>query len=142
MQGPKNYERRARGDIIDINRLLVELSGEDAQRLTGADIDRMIADQNHHWIIQRNEHGRIVAMGSIFLLEKPSRTFGEIDSVVTHPSVQGQGLGKAIGMALLASANAAGCAYVNLTSSRPDAIQFWQSLGFHIRNTTSMRHVL
>ena len=137
------YGRRIRGDVAAINRLLQVLSGDKARALTGADIDRMIADPNHCWVICRSKSGRIIGMASLFIREQPSkRALGRIEDVVVDPNHEGEGIGRFMALILHTQARLRNCRAIDLTSSREGAVRFWKRLGYEVRETTTMRKKL
>ena len=143
MSATRLYTRRRLGDVSAINRLLRVLSGKKARRLTSTDIDRMIADPDHCWVVYRSETGQIVAMASLFVHEQPSKqAIGRIEDVVVDPGYEGRGIGRRMALVLHAQARSRRCHAIDLTSSREGGVRFWKRLGYEVRDTTTMRKQL
>lgn len=74
--------------------------------------------------------GRPVAFGSVFVLNRVrGGRSGIIEDVVVAPDVRGQGVGRLIVEALVATARARGCFKVSLESAE-SAESFYRALGF------------
>lgn len=85
--------------------------------------------------------GRLVAFGSVFVLERVrGGRSGIIEDVVVAPNVRGKGVGKLIVDALVAAARARGCFKVSLEAA-PAALRFYAASGFEVGGQT-MRIIL
>lgn len=53
-----------------------------------------------------------------------------VENVITAEQVRGQGVGRKVMTALEEFAQARGCSYIQLTTTRPDAHAFYQAIGY------------
>jgi GNAT superfamily N-acetyltransferase len=63
-------------------------------------------------------------------LTRGARPYGLIENVVTDAAVRGQGIGRALLQAVLAFAWQQRCYKVMLLTGRPDAVPFYERVGF------------
>jgi GNAT superfamily N-acetyltransferase len=94
-------------------------------------IDR---DPNHELIVA-DVHGRVVGVCQLSFLPNLTYTGGwrmQIEGVRVHADARHAGVGKAMMQWAIDRAQQRGCVLVQLTTdrSRPDAIRFYESMGF------------
>lgn len=96
---------------------------------------RVMLNHPGMFIFVASAEGVIVATATLITapnLLRRGRSHAFLENVMTHPEHQGQGFGKAVVSAALASAWQKGCHHVLLQSGRADprVHQFYRSMGF------------
>ena len=121
-------------DFSDLASLMQELSGNIV--FTRESLDRMLADQNSHLYVIREE-GRIVACASLCIFHQPFSTDATIESVVVSSKMRGKGLGRKLMEHLLAEAARMKVDCIHLTSNpkRVAANALYQKMGFEKKET-------
>lgn len=121
-------------DFNDLSSLMQELSGNIV--FTRESLDRMLADQNSHLYVIREE-GRIVACASLCIFHQPFSTDATIESVVVSSKMRGRGLGRKLMGQLIAEATRMNVDCIHLTSNpkREAANALYQRMGFEKKET-------
>ena len=121
-------------DFSDLSVLMQELSGSIV--FTRESLDRMLADQNSHLYVIREED-RIVACASLCIFHQPFSTDATIESVVVSSKMRGKGLGRKLMEHLIEEAARMKVDCIHLTSnpSRVAANALYQKMGFERKET-------
>lgn len=121
-------------DFTDLASLMQELSGNIV--FTRESLDRMLADQNSHLYVIREED-RIVACASLCIFHQPFSTDATIESVVVSSKMRGRGLGRKLMGHLIAEAARKKVDCIHLTSNpmREAANALYQKMGFEKKET-------
>lgn len=121
-------------DFSDLSGLMQELYGNIV--FTRESLDRMLADQNSHLHVIREE-GRIVACASLCIYHQPFSTDATIESVVVSSKMRGKGLGRKLMEHLLEEAARMKVNCIHLTSNpkREAANALYQKMGFERKET-------
>ena len=121
-------------DFADLSSLMQELSGSIV--FTRESLDRMLADQNSHLYVIREE-GKIVACASLCIYHQPFSTDATIESVVVSSKMRGKGLGRKLMEHLIEEASRMKVDCIHLTSNpkRETANALYQRMGFEKKET-------
>ena len=121
-------------DFSDLSVLMQELSGSIV--FTRESLDRMLADQNSHLYVIREEK-RIVACASLCIFHQPFSTDATIESVVVSSKMRGKGLGQQLMEHLIEEAARMKVDCLHLTSNpkREAANALYQKIGFERKET-------
>ena len=121
-------------DFSDLSVLMQELSGSIV--FTRESLDRMLADQNSHLYVIREED-RIVACASLCIFHQPFSTDATIESVVVSSKMRGKGLGRKLMEHLIEEAARMKVDCIHLTSNprREAANALYQKMGFEKKET-------
>ena len=121
-------------DFSDLSFLMQELSGNIV--FTRESLERMLADQNSHLYVIREE-GKIVACASLCIYHQPFSTDATIESVVVSSKKRGKGLGRKLMEHLLEEAARMKVDCIHLTSNpkRKAANALYQKMGFEKNET-------
>ena len=101
-------------------------------------IDEVIAKEDSHLFVARNEEGRIVGMTTVCCFTIPTGRHATIEDVVVLPECQGTGLGRKLVQAALDYLAGTGQSYkVGLTSkpARVAANALYRKMGFKQKET-------
>jgi ribosomal protein S18 acetylase RimI-like enzyme len=101
--------------------------------------DVIEAPSNH--VLAARLRGETVGMLTVVVLPMPTGRVARIEDVVVSEAARGQGIGRALALAAVEVARAAGAKHVELTSrpSREAANNLYRSLGFVARDTNVYR---
>ena len=101
--------------------------------------DVIEAPSNHVLVARLRDE--TVGMLTVVVLPMPTGRVARIEDVVVSEAARGQGIGRALALAAVDVARAAGAKHVELTSrpSREAANSLYQSLGFVARDTNVYR---
>jgi len=98
-------------------------------------IARIDADPNQHLVVMEHASGQVI--GTLQLSIIPYLTYqggsrGQIEAVRIHKDFRGQGIGEKLFRWAIAEAEKQGVHLVQLTTDkkRPDALRFYEKLGF------------
>lgn len=129
-------------DLPTIIRMLADDTLGSAREQVGAVVpevyikafEKIIADSNQELTVVEKS-GEIVATFHLTFIQYLTHQGGlraQIEAVRTHSQFRGQGIGKAVFNYAIDRAKSKGCRLVQLTTDkqRPDAIRFYESLGF------------
>ncbi len=117
-------------EFVILNALMKGIS-PDAEPITPASLTAFIEDQGWESImICENGDGHTVGMGAISLKFQINRRIGCIDHVSVDPMYRRQGIGTEIVKRLIKQGYDLGVSRFDLVTENPDAIKFYQKLGF------------
>lgn len=121
-------------DFTDLAVLMQELSSNIT--FTRESLERMLADQNSHLYVIREE-GRIVACACLCIFHQPFSTDATIESVVVSSKMRGKGLGRKLMEHLIDEATRMNVDCIHLTSNpkRVAANALYQKMGFEKKET-------
>ena len=121
-------------DFTELSVLMKELTSSIV--FTRESLDRMLADQNSHLYVIR-EDGRIVACASLCIFHQPFSTDATIESVVVSSKMRGKGLGRKLMQHLIEEASRMKVDCLHLTSNpkREAANALYQKIGFERKET-------
>lgn len=124
-----------RNDITSINDLLQQLSPNPARENVRFEHLMNVA-RTSRLLVARNDT-RIIGMGTLVPVIKPTGRDGYIEDVVVDQSYRGQGIGEVLTQELIDEARRLRLDNIGLTSqpSRVAANQLYQKLGFVRRET-------
>lgn len=127
-------------DAEDLNLLLAQLSSTatmDEQRM----VEIVDHDATDLLIVRRG--GRIKAMATFATIPLPSGLRGHVEDVVVDESLRGQGFARRLLVRMTEMAKERGLRTLDLTSrpSRTAALRLYESVGFKIRDTNTLRFV-
>lgn len=129
------------GAVNDISILLSQLrENAEEHTTTLSELSDIVKDHNTVCIVAQ-DGSRIVGMGMFYILQKFGKRIAHVEDVVVHSDFRGQGLGKSIMEAVIATARERGVRTLNLTSrpAREAANQLYQKLGFERKETNVYR---
>jgi ribosomal protein S18 acetylase RimI-like enzyme len=91
--------------------------------------------------VARDDSGAIVGVSTLATFRIPTGLRAWIEDVIVDESVNGQGIGSQLTLAMIDKARALGCTTVDLTSrpSREAANHMYKKLGFERRDTNVYR---
>ena len=101
-------------------------------------IDEVLAKEDSHLFVARNQEGRIVGMTTVCCFTIPTGRHATIEDVVVLPECQGTGLGRKLVQAALDYLSGTGQSYkVGLTSkpARVAANALYRKMGFMQKET-------
>ena len=101
-------------------------------------IDEVLAKEDSHLFVARNQEGRIVGMTTVCCFTIPTGRHATIEDVVVLPECQGTGLGRKLVQAALDYLSGTGRSYkVGLTSkpARVAANALYRKMGFKQKET-------
>ena len=101
-------------------------------------IDEVLAKEDSHLFVARNQEGRIVGMTTVCCFTIPTGRHATIEDVVVLPECQGTGLGRKLVQAALDYLSGTGQSYkVGLTSkpARVAANALYRKMGFKQKET-------
>lgn len=101
-------------------------------------IDEVLAKEDSHLFVARNQEGRIVGMTTVCCFTIPTGRHATIEDVVVLPECQGTGLGRRLVEAVFNYLRSTGVSYkVGLTSkpSRIAANALYRKMGFKQKET-------
>lgn len=121
-------------DFTDLASLMQELSSSIV--FSRESLERMLADQNSHLYVIREE-GRIIACASLCIFHQPFSTDATIESVVVSSKMRGKGLERKLMEHLIEEAARMKVDCIHLTSNpkREDANALYQKMGFVKKET-------
>ena len=121
-------------DFTDLASLMQELSSNIV--FTYESLERMLADQNSHLYVIREED-RIVACASLCIYHQPFSTDATIESVVVSSKMRSKGLGRKLMQHLIEEASRMKVDCIHLTSNpkREAANALYQKMGFVKKET-------
>lgn len=130
------------GFAAAIERLLPQLG--DLRPPTQAELAQMLAAPNLvQFAAAHADFGaQIIGLASLVIYRVPSGLHGYIEDVVVDELARGRGVGRALVLACLDHARAAGAPQVDLTSNpaRAAANRLYQAMGFEQRRTNVYRY--
>lgn len=127
-------------DVKDLRALLPQLSSSatiDENRL------EEIVDHDATALLTVRVGGRIKAMATLVTVPLPSGIRGHVEDVVVDESLRGQGIARRLLVRMTEIASERGLRTLDLTTrpSRTAALRLYESVGFEIRDTNTLRFV-
>ncbi len=109
-----------------------------------AEVAEMLGSDAVTQFVARDEEGTIVGVATLVVFRIPTALRAWIEDVIADPAASGQGIGRALTLAMLDEARARGCSTVDLTSrpSREAANHIYRAVGFQPRETNVYRFTL
>jgi ribosomal protein S18 acetylase RimI-like enzyme len=122
-----------------LNNLLPQLSAS-PRRLTEQDL-RGIIQSDTTRLLMAEEDDRYIGSLTLVVFKIPSGTRARIEDLVVQETGRGKGVGKALVLKAIETADALGVKAVDLTThpSREAANKLYEKLGFEIRETNVYR---
>ena len=127
-------------DLGDLSVLLQQLSpGE--KTISREELYAVLTDPNAHFVVERDETGRVIAMVALFVLHTFGGFQGIVEQIVVHEAHRRKGLGEKIMNKLIEIAKQERCCEIDLTSRphRTAAHALYEKLGFQKRDTNVYR---
>jgi ribosomal protein S18 acetylase RimI-like enzyme len=132
---------RSTPDLLEaMGRLVPQLSAR-RQPPSESDLTAMLGDERLHLLVGRSAAGCIQGMAVVVFYRVPTGLRARIEDVVVSEEVRGQGLGRALLLRAIQSAQEAQAHAVDLTSnpSRRAANALYLQLGFQLWKTNVYR---
>lgn len=97
-------------------------------------VRKIIASPQQRILVALSPKNVIVGMTILTIKNLCTKTIGEIDDVSTHRDFRRRGIARRLNTLAIEIARREGCSHIDLTSSRPEAIELYGSLGYRCRN--------
>lgn len=122
--------------LSDINRLMGQLRGKDADVGTRAELRAIIENRNNVMVVAQDGQ-RVVGVATLYVLQKVGKRTGHVEDVVVDSDYRGQGIGKKLMKEVIVAAKTRKLDVVHLTS-RPERLAanaLYKKLGFKLKKT-------
>ncbi len=127
--------------VKDLVRLMSQLRGDGKKpKTSAAEVRSIVTNKSATMIaVQENEH--VIGVGTLYIIQKVGKREAHIEDVVVDEANRGQGLGKKIMQALIATAKKQRVSLISLTSrpEREAANGLYEKLGFELAKTNAYR---
>lgn len=128
--------------LDDLNELMRQLRKEQAKKQDGTLSELQdIVDAKNVWMVVVMEDGRIIGVGTLYVLQKIGKRIGHVEDVVVHSDYRGKGLGVKIMQKIIELGKEQNVTTLNLTSrpGRGAANKLYQKVGFKLKETNPYR---
>jgi phosphinothricin acetyltransferase len=125
--------------LLDVNRLMMQLRRK-GDKVSGTPAElRAILENKNATILVAQDGQRIVGVGTLYVIQKIGKRAGHVEDVVVDSEYRGQGIGKKIMKALIATARTKNVSRIELTSGvdRIVANALYEKMGFKLRKTNA-----
>lgn len=143
---PKSQNWQEKVELLSdsINRLLAQLT-DSGRKLNQKDLERILSQKNFYLSLAIDyKNKNIAGMASIFISEKFSGLFGQIEDVVVDKNYRGQGIANELMNRLEIVAQSCGAKKIVLTSNpkRKEAHGLYKKRGFAKVKTNVFKKIL